>query len=316
MEDAHTIILDFATPATSFVAVYDGHGGRDVANFSARELHALLREHDGLSSDPEAALRETFLKVDEKLRSSDLQTDLMGTTAAVALISDKEVIAAGVGDTRVILAADGKSHALTNDHKPNVSSERNRIESAGGIVIFGRTNGTLAISRALGDFAMKSLEYKPEAQCVTADPDTRKHVGDTTDFVLVACDGVWDVLSNDKAVAFVYEQLEKRMDPEEIIIRLAAECVVSRDNVTAVLAVSKTRYPWLAAGEFTKVELPSAYECVTAALSDSLSGPFVLPSVPASCLPATAADGDVTADDASAWASVPPPIPEDAGGYP
>lgn len=251
MEDAHTIRLDFLKrPNAAFVGVYDGHGGQDAAKFSSDTLHEELSKR--LAEDPERdikeALEDTFLAVDDRLKadSSNAKFDLMGTTAAVALIFEDKVIAAGVGDTRVILATDGQGCVpLTIDHKPNVQEERNRIESAGGIVIFGRTNGTLAITRALGDFAMKDAEKGAKERCVIAVPEIKEHHTSNLDFVLVACDGVWDVLSNQEAVDFVYNQLKEEScaHPEEIVIRLAKRCLVSRDNVTVVLVVNKRRFP-------------------------------------------------------------------------
>merc|ERR1711974_454029 len=150
------------------------------------------------------------------------------------------------GDTRVVLGRDRKALCLTTDHKPNIVSERARIEAAGGIVIFGRTNGTLAVSRAIGDFAMKSAEKDAADQCVTAIPHIETAtLTDTDDFVVLACDGVWDVVTNDQVVAFVYEGLQKLRRPEDIVAELANRCVISRDNITIILILLKSRFSFL-----------------------------------------------------------------------
>ena len=71
------------------------------------------------------------------------------------------------------------------------SVERNRINAAGGFVDFGRVNGNLALSRAIGDFEFKkSAELSPEAQIVTAFPDVEVHdLTDDDEFLVLACDG-------------------------------------------------------------------------------------------------------------------------------
>eukprot|EP01013_Petalomonas_cantuscygni_P014676 TRINITY_DN3010_c0_g1_i1.p1 TRINITY_DN3010_c0_g1~~TRINITY_DN3010_c0_g1_i1.p1 ORF type:complete len:390 (-),score=75.17 TRINITY_DN3010_c0_g1_i1:2331-3500(-) len=249
MEDAHQVILQLQPLAdTAFVAVYDGHGGRDVADFVSQHLHDELSRHPAVQTDIEAALRHAFLVMDDLLRKETvLKADLMGTTAAVCLINDEQIVAAGAGDTRVVLARSREAICLTTDHKPNLGREKARIEAAGGIVIFGRTNGTLAVSRAIGDFAMKSVERDPDDQCVTANPEItrRAAASEEDDFVLLACDGVWDVMTNQDVVNFVYERLDLQDTPEEIVKRLAERCVVSRDNITVILVVLKKRFPYL-----------------------------------------------------------------------
>jgi protein phosphatase PTC2/3 len=69
--------------------------------------------------------------------------------------------------------------------------EKNRITAAGGFVDFGRVNGNLALSRAIGDFEFKkSAELSPENQIVTAYPDVEQHdLTDEDEFLVIACDG-------------------------------------------------------------------------------------------------------------------------------
>lgn len=104
------------------------------------------------------------------------------------------------------------SIALTDDHKPENPEELARIEKAGGFVADNRVVGELAMSRAIGDFRYKSMPDLPfYEQLVIPVPDIavhERHLHD--DYVLiVACDGVWDTMSNDEAAVFVQEYLEK-----------------------------------------------------------------------------------------------------------
>lgn len=97
----------------------------------------------------------------------------------------------------------GQAIALSSDHKPMNPSEKMRIESAGGTVSNAngvpRVNGNLNLSRAIGDLKYKdNADLPPEAQIITAQPDVRVfELSAADDFFLLACDGIWDVLSNE-----------------------------------------------------------------------------------------------------------------------
>ena len=71
------------------------------------------------------------------------------------------------------------------------SAERARITAAGGFVDFGRVNGNLALSRAMGDFEFKkTAELPPEQQIVTVFPDVNEHeITEDDEFLVIACDG-------------------------------------------------------------------------------------------------------------------------------
>ena len=94
---------------------------------------------------------------------------------------------------------------MTEDHKPNLPEEKARIEKASGFVKFNRVNGELAMSRALGDFRYKmNPELKVQEHQVIPVPDIAIHERSKEDEVgILACDGVWDVLSNEEAVDFL-----------------------------------------------------------------------------------------------------------------
>ena len=95
------------------------------------------------------------------------------------------------GDSRSVLGIKGRAKPLSFDHKPSNEGEKARICAAGGFVDFGRVNGNLALSRAIGDFEFKkSADLPPEQQIVTAFPDVTEHeLGDDDEFLVIACDG-------------------------------------------------------------------------------------------------------------------------------
>ena len=98
--------------------------------------------------------------------------------------------------------------------------EAKRIVAAGGWVEFNRVNGNLALSRALGDFVFKKNEGKrAEEQIVTAYPDVDiKDLTADHEFIVLACDGIWDVLSNDEVLEFVRSRIAQQIAPEIVIL--------------------------------------------------------------------------------------------------
>ena len=92
--------------------------------------------------------------------------------------------------------------ALSIDHKPNDHAERERIVNAKHCVMMNRVDMCLALSRAFGDFIYKDRpELPPEKQAVTAFPDVTVRNRDSKDlFMVVACDGIWDCLTNQACV--------------------------------------------------------------------------------------------------------------------
>lgn len=133
-----------------------------------------------------------------------------GCTACVALITKTEIYVANAGDTRCVAAVKGTAKDLSIDHKPDLPAEKRRVQRAGGFVEEGRVNGIIAISRALGDWEYKNTQLKAEDNMVSAYPEV---IVDTItpnhDFLILACDGIWDCLTSQQAVDFVYEQRKK-----------------------------------------------------------------------------------------------------------
>ena len=99
----------------------------------------------------------------------------------------------------------------SEDHKPENAGELARIQRAGGFVEEGRVNGMLALSRALGDFEYKSSPtLSPKDQVVSCFPEVRtEQIDAAVQFVILACDGIWDVKTNQQAVDFMMQKLYK-----------------------------------------------------------------------------------------------------------
>ncbi|KAI6659263.1 Protein phosphatase 1A isoform X1 [Oopsacas minuta] len=253
MEDSARAIpdlgaLDPKLKGWSFYAVFDGHAGMRASEASCDQLIECilprLEVFDG-EYNPNyvsTSLREAFLEMDVRLRkelTSKPIHDRSGTTAVAALLSDKHVFIANCGDSRGLVARDGKVFFASSDHKPYCDIEKKRIEAAGGAVLMQRVNGSLAVSRALGDFDYKAQpKLKPICQLVSPEPDVEILERCQEDqFLLLACDGVWDVMENDEVVDLIGSRLMVSESLERTTAGLLEKSLYknSRDNMTAIL---------------------------------------------------------------------------------
>ncbi len=233
MEDAHSIYND--DEHQFFAAeVYDGHGGSEAAARASRILTPSfmtdwIREFQRPASERVSAtdiLRNAYRVTDAYLIRENVPG---GTTAANCYIIDEGFIAANAGDTRIVIGTRRNAFVLTTDHRPGLDSERERIEALGGeVVSYGvpRVQGILAVSRALGDAGMKPY--------VSAEPSiTTGLLGKENDFIVVACDGVWDVLSPIEVIKLARENAGNGRPSDAIVRRALASG--SRDNITVVV---------------------------------------------------------------------------------
>lgn len=127
------------------------------SNVDQPQLDCDQQTLDRIKSD----IREAFLKLDEKLKSLpavESGEDISGSTAVACLISPTHFFFANCGDSRAVMSRNGQAVFSTQDHKPVNPIEKERIQAAGGSVMIQRVNGSLAVSRALGDFQYKQVE--------------------------------------------------------------------------------------------------------------------------------------------------------------
>jgi protein phosphatase 1G len=333
MEDSDLSIgnLGDSWDGVSLFAVYDGHGGKEVAHFCEQFFPPALRKNS--AEDMHLALTRSFHRMDEMLREPEGQraflalkkadgdddehakprqvkmlansirtnlaearekgslsreeahqvmmkmvflkrleaqpqveahalADNVGCTANVVLMTRDKILCANCGDSRAVLCRAGRALELSHDHKPNHEIEKRRIEKAGGYVeaITGgprahyRVNGNLNLSRALGDLEYKKrYDLGPEAQIISGTPDIiEKDLCDQDEFVVVACDGVWDVMTNQEVVDFVRSRLPtmnaSRKQLSDIVEELLDKCMspdpketqgLGCDNMTCVVVEIK-----------------------------------------------------------------------------
>ncbi|CAG7850832.1 Protein phosphatase 2C homolog 1 Short=PP2C-1 [Serendipita indica DSM 11827] len=134
--------------------------------------------------------------------------------------------AANAGDARAVLCRNGEALRLTYDHKGSDAQESKRITDAGGFVMNNRVNGVLAVTRSLGDSAMKDF-------VVGAPYTTETEVGPADEFIIIACDGLWDVTEDQEAVNLVRD----KSDAQQMAKLLLEHALVrfSSDNVTVMV---------------------------------------------------------------------------------
>ena len=191
----------------------------------------------------EAALTKAFHLTDEEFGEMGgyEHLALVGTTAVVALIGSRMIYVANCGDSRAVLCRDGHAVALTDDHKASRDDETSRVEAAGGQILFWngvRVMGLLAVSRAIGDHSLRPYVIaEPEVTIV------HRHVGD--ELLVMASDGLWDVMTNKEACTLAKKCLlraRQRGSSRQSAARVAATVLTraavdrgSRDNVTVVI---------------------------------------------------------------------------------
>lgn len=164
MEDAHIAVeIDLPNQQKGMLfGVFDGHGGKEVAEFAKSHFEGVLKGlNEFKSGDYNEALKQAFLKTDEQVSKQDYAVDT-GTTACVVLITPSEIYCSNAGDSRGVLCRDGKAVALSEDHKPDNEEEIKRIQKACHMVEDSRVDGNLALSRAFGDFQYKDAKVGPE----------------------------------------------------------------------------------------------------------------------------------------------------------
>ncbi len=223
----------------SVYAVFDGHGGAAVAELCQRSLVKQLRQLIGERvwrlSDAHVLMGALFARLDAAAQALNLPN--VGCTAVIALVMKGHVICANAGDSRAIM---GSRHqqalTLTRDHK--VQDEVGRLVAAGATITRApgdtpRISHGLNLARSIGDHAVKRF--------VTSSPFVSVYPAPQAGgYILLASDGVWDVMSAREVHAMVAVTARRR-DADACratlrsIVRRCRE-LHSTDNVAIVLA--------------------------------------------------------------------------------
>ncbi|KAL2328188.1 hypothetical protein Fmac_021615 [Flemingia macrophylla] len=211
-------------------AIFDGHLGHDVASYLQNHLlQNILKQHD-FWSEAESAVKRAYLETDESILEQELELGRGGSTAVTAiLINGEKLVVANVGDSRAVICENGKARQLSIDHEPR--KEKKSIERRGGFVsnIPGdvpRVDGQLAVARAFGDRSLKMH--------LSSEPDVFvQEVDQHTEFLILASDGIWKVMSNQEAV----DSIRHIKDAQAAAKYLIEEAVSkkSKDDISCIV---------------------------------------------------------------------------------
>ena len=239
-EDRHSELKGSGIYDSSLYAVYDGHGGYKASQYCKEYLLKFVTSDPMFTRDPVVALTNAFFKANAEF--SDYAKSKMlndGTTAVVGVIHNERIYVANAGDSRgIVTQKGGKVMRMSIDHKPNREDEERRIKKLGGRVLHWgrwRVEGVLAVSRAIGDVGLQPY--------VTCEPEIReKDITNEDEYLILASDGVWDVMRNEDVGRLVKNISESDFINIAKMICQEALLLGSTDNVTA-LVVDLRRKP-------------------------------------------------------------------------
>jgi serine/threonine protein phosphatase PrpC len=237
MEDAHSVRDDEGCGVFS-AEVCDGHAGSLAAAIAAEMLTPCFlhgegpacKKAGGRGFTPED-LRDAYLAIDRYIVA---QQTVSGAAVGTLYLREDRFLAGNAGDVRIVIGDGAEVINLTVDHKPDLPGERARIETLGGRVVFydvPRVQGVLSMSRSLGDAPLKPF--------VTAEPRIAEgFLGRKNDIAIIACDGLWDVLTPEEAAAIA----RNAAGPQEaaMLLQTGAMGRGSMDNITVVVLDLKT----------------------------------------------------------------------------
>ncbi|XWS26782.1 hypothetical protein CRYUN_Cryun26dG0059700 [Craigia yunnanensis] len=239
-----------------FFGVYDGHGGSQVAKFCAERMHAVIAEEweremiesSGWQKRWEVAFSSSFERADNEVLTAEVAPEMVGSTAVVVVLSGCQIITSNCGDSRAVLCRGTETIPLTVDQKPDRQDELMRIEREGGRVINwngARVFGVLAMSRAIGDRYLRPwIIPVPEITFMTRT--------DEDECLILASDGLWDVMTNEEAGELACRLLRQRrrslmangVSPAQAVADNLTEIAVGRnssDNISIIVVDLKSK---------------------------------------------------------------------------
>ncbi|KAF8401303.1 hypothetical protein HHK36_012236 [Tetracentron sinense] len=229
-------------PFGTFVGVYDGHGGPQAARYVCDHLfhhfQEILAEAHGVVTSE--TIRRAFLQTEEgfttlvsELWSTQSHMATVGSCCLVGVICQRTLYVANVGDSRVVLGKKvGNTGGiaaiqLSTEHNANMEAVRQELKELHPndpqIVVLKhgvwRVKGIIQVSRSIGDVYMKHAQYNREPvngkfrlpepmnmPIMTANPSISSLPLQPNDsFLIFASDGLWEHLSNEKAVDIVHK---------------------------------------------------------------------------------------------------------------
>ena len=214
---------------TYFFAIYDGHGGNGCSLYLKDNLHHNIKNFSKEAISEAINIAENNFLKEQAIDENGLEKDHSGSCGIMALINKNKLIIANIGDSRLVLFKKSSVFFQTEDHKPNSPKEKARIEKSGGsiyqtqslipifqngkkIEIPWRVNpGRLSVSRTFGDVEAKTEYLGGMKNVVVALPDiTEFELNEDFNFLVIGCDGIFDVLNNDQILECIRIVLKEK----------------------------------------------------------------------------------------------------------
>ena len=197
-----------------FFGIFDGHGGKGCSSYLKNNLYKYIKEFSPSSLEKAIYEAENEFLNNYALDKEENVKDVSGSCGIMAIIKQNKLIIANIGDSRILLFKNGKIFFETEDHKPNSKKEKERIINSGG-QIYQSTPllqinhkihlpwrvlpGRLSVSRTFGDLLAKSEKFGGKSGVIIPSPDvTEFDLDENFDFMVIGCDGIFDVISNEQ----------------------------------------------------------------------------------------------------------------------
>lgn len=229
-QDSAILYQGYGMEDGELCAVFDGHGsnGHIVSRVARNQLPSLLLNQRKFMEWDQAFV-SAFKALDKEIKLLEtVDCSFSGSTAVVVVRQGEDLVIANLGDSRAVLGTSTENGIqatqLTEDLKPDVPGEADRIKKANGRVFAHESQPHiqrvwlpnedipgLAMSRAFGDFDMKNCGI------IATPVVTHRRLTSKDQFLVLACDGVWDVLSNDEVVSVVVSAKNKEAAAKAVV---------------------------------------------------------------------------------------------------
>ncbi|BFU19400.1 leucine rich repeat / protein phosphatase 2C domain containing protein [Entamoeba histolytica HM-1:IMSS-B] len=227
MQDFMCFSENFVQKGNYFAAICDGHSGVVTAQTCASKIMMTLENI--LKSNEQCSIKDSLIQAFTHINSEIIEKGLKdGTTCLCLVITENIFYIANTGDCRCLLIGDDYFLPLTVSHRPSNKTEYKRIRENGGFVIGNRTNGGLAVSRSLGDSANQPI--------ISPIPDVVVRQKSSSDrYLVLACDGVWDVMSDEKVYSIIKQYSKYHPTKIANTIKDLSLCFGSTDNISCIV---------------------------------------------------------------------------------
>lgn len=265
MEDAHTI---GDVKGMGLISIFDGHGGPQTARYCSNNIVNVLEQEMDTKENLGECLKDAYLKMDNDMGTPEGSEELakiekpdyydnqilangkcdlakdIGNTALSVILHEGHITIGNVGDCRCLLVRGDEVTQLTTDHRPNAPGEAKRIAMAGGVIRGGRVNGNLSLTRSLGDHQYKKGSNVDKYVISPVAEITECDLQGDEELLILGCDGIWDVMSNEDIVSAIKEVASTGQSLEDVCGSIVSKCLATNpyeqagsDNMTLVIAV-------------------------------------------------------------------------------